>query len=453
MKRLTVSLSVIWLTWTGPAWTDAAAASGPGSPTTAASQPWGPFSKQGATDLQAVLKLARKAPPLPEPTGKVVGVSDAAGLRRAVASAKPGTTILLADGRYRIDRLRIGQDRLSLRGASGDRDKVILDGGGKLTRIVIVESGKDLLFADLTVANSTEYGIFFYGDDGAHRLRVYNVKFHNCLTRGLKGTYADKVLDSWTRKHPPEKEKQLRPIGGQVRHCLFVNGRASPRLKLYSGDYIGGIDIMSAKDWTVADNVFVDIRGQRGGGRGAIFFWVKGENVTVERNLIINCDRGICFGNPSGKPWHMTGGIIRNNFIVAGRSEAIEVSQARNTLVANNTLWCRQQKQRAVRLVGPVPGCRLVNNLIRGSVAAPAESKREGNIVGELKGWSKRPQVGDLHLTAKAAGAVGKGVALKEVTTDFDRQQRKSPPEVGADEINAEQGDTKGRADGRARGK
>ena len=71
-------------------------------------------------------------------------------------------------------------------------------------------------------------------------MRVYNVKFFNCLTRGLKGTDAAKVRDSWTHKHPPEKERQLRPIGGQVRYCLFVNDRASPRLKLYSGDYIGG---------------------------------------------------------------------------------------------------------------------------------------------------------------------------------------------------------------------
>lgn len=443
MKGLALALSVMWLVWPGQAWTDGAAASGPSSPATAASQPWGPFSKQGTTNLQAVMTLARKAPPLPKADGKVMRVSDAAGLRKAVTSAEAGTTILLADGRYRIERLVIRRDRLSLRGESGDRNKVVLDGGGRLTRIVVIEGGKDLLFADLTVANSMEYGIFFYGDAGSQRLKVYNVKFQNCLTRGLKGTDAAKVRDSWTRKHPPEKAQQLRPTGGQVRYCLFVNDRASPRLDLYHGDYIGGIDIMSAKDWTVADNVFVDIRGQRGGGRGAIFFWVNGENVTVERNLIINCDRGICFGNPAtplGTQWHVTGGIIRNNFIAGGASEGIEVSRAKDVLVAHNTIWMRRPKERAVRFHVATPGCRLVNNLIRGSVESPGENKGQGNIVGELDGWFKRPQTGDLHLTDKASQAAGKAKPLGEVRQDFDGQKRQTQPNAGADEAERERG-------------
>ena len=385
--------------------------------------------------VEAILKVAAKAPPLPKPTGKVVRVADAPALRKAVASAKPGPTILLADGRYKVDRLRIRQDRLSLRGASGNRDKVILDGGGKLTRIVIVESGKDLLFADLTVANSKEYGIFFYGDAGAHRLRVYNVKFLNCLTRGLKGTDAAKVRDSWTHKHPPEKERQLRPIGGQVRYCLFVNDRASPRLDLYGGDYIGGIDIMSAKDWTVADNVFVDIRGQRGGGRGAIFFWVNGENVVAERNIIINCDRGICFGNPSGKGPHMTGGIVRNNFIVAGRSEAIEICKTRNTAVYNNTVFCAKPTQRAVHFQRGNASGRFFNNLVRGEAVVPKEVTAEGNLTGSFDGWFVNPAVGDLHLTGKAKAALGKARPLKEVAEDFDRQKRRAASDVGADQM------------------
>jgi hypothetical protein len=396
-----------------------------------------PFDTESRTDLVELLKFAPKAPPLPEAEGTVVRVFDVTGLRNAVDSAEPGTTILLADGRYPVERLVIRTDRLGLRGESGDRDKVVLDGGGKLTRIVVIEGGKDLLFADLTVANSLEYGICFYGDADAQRLKLYNVKFFNCLTRGLKGTDAAKVRDSWTQMHPPEIERQLRPTGGEVRYCLFVNDRPSPRSDLYSGDYIGGIDIMSAREWTVADNIFVDIRGQRGQGRGAIFFWINGENVTAERNTIVGCDRGICFGNPAtplGKSWHMAGGIIRNNFIACGAGEGIEVCRAKDVLVAHNTIWMRQPKERAVRFHVATPGCRLVNDLIRGTIEAPSENKGEGNILGALDGWFNWPEIGDLHLTSKAKGAIGKAKRLPEVLEDFDRQRRKVDTDVGADE-------------------
>jgi hypothetical protein len=334
-----------------------------------------------------------------------------------------------------LDEVLITQDRLSIRGESGDRDKVILDGDGKFTKIIRIRGASDLLIADLTVANSGEYGIFFFGDSDVQRLNVYNVRFHNCYVRGLKGTDPVKVLDSWTEKHPPERVRRLRPSGGRVRYCLFVNDRVNPHTEPYGGDYIGGIDIVGAGDWTVARNAFVNIRGRHGVGRGAIFFWVNCERIVAERNLIVNCDRGVCFGNPSGGPIHMARGTIRNNFIVAGASQAIEVCQTRDVGVYHNTVWCARANQRAIQFHTDNPGGRCINNLARGVLALSADVTESSNIFGQLNGWFVDPGTGDLHLTDKAEPARGNASAIEDVPEDFDGRKRKAAADVGADEV------------------
>jgi hypothetical protein len=220
-----------------------------------------------------------------------------------------------------------------------------------------------------------------------------------------------------------------------VRHCLFINDDVTPNLEPFDGDYVSGMDAMWLKDWVIADNVFVNIRGQHGGGRGAIFVWVNSENVIAERNLIVSCDRGICFGNPSGGPVHMTGGVVRNNFIVAGRGQAIEICQARNTAVLNNTVFGSPSSRSTVQfaqLAGT--GNRFINNLVLGTLGIPPEVTNEDNVTGAQAGWFVDPSIGDLHLTGEAAHAVGKGRPLKEITDDFDGQKRAARPDIGADE-------------------
>jgi integrase len=48
-----------------------------------------------------------RAPPLPKPAGPVIRAADVPELRKAVAEAAPGTTILLADGIYGLDELLV----------------------------------------------------------------------------------------------------------------------------------------------------------------------------------------------------------------------------------------------------------------------------------------------------------------------------------------------------------
>src|SRR5689334_9270441 len=89
-----------------------------------------------------------KAPPLPPPSGRVITVSDMAGLLAALnMQGRPervqlltsDTTIVLQPGLYQLRTpLRIGLDRsagrpisnITIRGATGNRDDVVIKGGG-----------------------------------------------------------------------------------------------------------------------------------------------------------------------------------------------------------------------------------------------------------------------------------------------------------------------------------
>ena len=72
-----------------------------------------------------------KAPPLPEPAAAavVVRVTTVEGLFRAGDEVRPGGTILVADGHYRMPRyFELSKDNVVLRSESGDRTSVVLDG-------------------------------------------------------------------------------------------------------------------------------------------------------------------------------------------------------------------------------------------------------------------------------------------------------------------------------------
>ena len=389
-------------------------------------------------DADAVAAIAAEAPPLPPPDGRVVGVRTTQELFGAAEAARDGDTIVLADGVYEgVDELLIERDGVTLRGESDDRKKVILDAGGRFTKMLRVRGAKDLTVGDLTFRNSKQYGIFMLGDSDVQRPRIHNVKFHNIWVRAVKSTKPDRIEDSARNLHSAEHVRKIRPTGGSIRHCLFVNDTIKPfDDDGFNGDYVSGIDMMWLKDWVVADNVFVGIRGKNGYGRGAIFIWVNSEDVVAERNVIVNCDRGICFGNPSGDRLHMTGGIVRNNFIVAGVNLALEMGRTRRTNVLSNTVWSQPVMRHAtIDFYQGSAGGTCFNNLLHnGRIKCPKNLRRGNNLIGEFTDWFADTAVGDLHLTGAAAQAVGAGVAWADVPEDFDRRQRKDPPNVGADE-------------------
>jgi hypothetical protein len=386
-------------------------------------------------DVAAVLKIAAKAPPLPAPQEPLLRVKTAEELYRAVHTCAPNTTILLAEGVYPLHQaLVVRTDGVQLRGESGDREKVILDGGNRDITLVMLMGADDVLVADLTLRNSGVHGLDIKGDNDTQRTRVYNVKFQNIWERAIKGTHPKRTAGFEGSPDDPEC-RATRPVGGSIRYCLFVNDARKSRNDWAGGDYIAGIDMMWLKNWVIADNVFIGIRGKNGIGRGAIFIWVNSENVTAERNIIVNCDRGICFGNPSGGRPHMTRGVIQNNFIVGGVNSAIEAIRTVDTRISHNTIYAAwPELPDSVLVIQGSEGIELVNNFIHGRIHLEYGVKAEHNLIGDYGDCFVNPAIGNLHLTEKAAEALGRAKPLKEATEDFDRKKRKDQPDIGAQE-------------------
>jgi hypothetical protein len=389
---------------------------------------------QPPSDLPQVAPREVPLLPLPE-SGRQVRVSTAEELAAAVEKARDGDVILLADGTYRVGRF-LKLDRVknvTIRGAASDPSNVVLRGRG----FDVVGRGDDILrigacenvtIAYLTFADCHAYGLKVEAEHSPKNIHVYGCHFLNIGTRGLKGSTAQKTA----------------AVGGSVRYCHFENNKVPPGDWQFGGNYISAIDMMSLEDWTFSDNTFVNIKGHSGGGRAAIFLWVRSRRLVVERNTIIGCDRGIAFGNPSGSSNYMEGMLhvydsaCRNNVVVTGPDAGIELAWVDGVKVYNNTVWRKDQKGRGIRSIEKIHNVDIANNLVRGALLLTGAEMSRSNHVGPMDGWFVDPAAGNLRFASRIAEVIDQGVALDEVKDDIDGRRRDDRPDLGASEYAGE---------------
>jgi alpha-mannosidase len=382
-----------------------------------------------------------KAPPLPPPQGEVIPVATVDELLAAVDRVGPGGTILLADGHYKVPRALILQAKkdLTIRSAAGDPAKVILSGKGwdsdsKGDDILHVGHCEGVTIADLTFTDCRSYGIKVEAENAPKDIHIYNCRFRDIGVRAIKGSAG--------------QDPNVRAVKGSVRYCQFENTKVPPAGWLYGGDYIAAIDMMALDDWTFSDNVFRNIKGRNGGGRAAIFIWVRSRGVVVERNLIVNCDRGVAFGNPGQSTANLAGerlvyvrdGTIRNNFIAGGPDCGIELWYADRIKVCNNTIWRPERNwSRGIRIGTGTSRTDVVNNLVHGEIQREGgEAQLRQNLTGRLEGYFVDPVSGNLTLTSSAVGAIDRGVSVPEVTDDIRARARGGRIDIGAWEFDQE---------------
>jgi hypothetical protein len=248
---------------------------------------------------------------------------------------------------------------------------------------------------------------------------------------------------------PEEGREAIRPRGCTIEFCLFSNDRPkrfeddpADTSRNFDGNYIGGIDVMYPTGWTIRDNVFLGIRGRTGGARGAVFLWHDARDCVVERNVIVDCDSGICLGNshkPADVAIHCTNVVVRNNFLCRVPENGILADSTRDCAILHNTVHDpRSRLGRLVRLVHDNDGLRVINNLLSGPpprIESDSKIELRGNRSGDFTAAFVAPEEGNLRLTAAATDAIDKAIALPEVTTDIDRKPRGAAPDVGAHEF------------------
>jgi len=356
------------------------------------------------------------APPLPEAKGKVVEVKDVRGLSAALRGGVRDTVVLLADGVYKVTRpIHLSRaQNLTIRSASGDRDKVIIEGTGmahvrgrmKYSGITWAANSKGLQIANVTFRHFPYHGVHISGKD----VHLYNCHF---VDIGQQLVKVNAVGDQ-------------RPEGGLMEYCLIEYTD-----RLWGGNYTQGISIVNGRNWIVRHCVFRNIRGAKGAGMGgpAILMWGGSKHMAAVGNVMINCACGIAFGIGKGKrgPYHLEDGLIASNVFVQSQPErgsdhGIAVASVKNVRVVHNTVWNPSPKRGGINWsIEYRFDCDQVlfaNNLSMMRIAKRngkhTNVTLKGNVVSTDAAWFKDLKMCDLHLSDKAVGALGKAEPLEK---------------------------------------
>jgi hypothetical protein len=356
------------------------------------------------------------------PARKVIAVRPNDDLTAILASAKATgghTTFLMADGIYTIDRtLSIEAPGIEISSASGQREKVIIRGDrmaasariGNIFRV----SAPDFTLRSVSLQRCGNHLVQIAGESGAHRARLIDCVFQDSFEQLVK-----------VSGHRPGTGHTLCE-DGLVEGCLFeYTAGVGPQY------YIGGLDGHNCSRWTVRGNIFKNIASpSRYVAEHAIHFWGNRE-ITVENNLIIDCDRGIGFG--MGADRSVQGGMIRNNMIFHSANAhpfadaGIVLESSSHIDVLNNTVFQEHAYPRSIefRFKGTRDG-RIINNLTNRAIAA----RDGGAAVVSNNHLRADPAMfvdasrANLRLKGAITGVTDAGMSLAEVTTDIDGRPR-----------------------------
>lgn len=378
----------------------------------------------GISDLISVMS---------EVNDTVVTVNNVNDLFKAVGinGTRGHVTVLLEDGIYQLTRtLYIHGPSITIRGKSGVRENVIIQGDAmsataKVQILIRVEKD-DFGLADLTLRNCGWHLLQIAGETDADRPVIDNVVFQDAYEQLMKVTYS-------------AIKPEMSSDSGIVKNCLFeYTAGIGPQY------YIGGIDAHHSKGWIISANILKNITSpDQYLPDPAIHFWSGSENTIVERNLIINCERGIGFG--LGYDRGHIGGIIRNNMIYHDGSVyhdvGIGVEACPDVRIYNNTVFMKGDYPNSIELRWSLStNGKIYNNLCNGLIQLRDTSSAElGNNVTDVDStWFLDPMRANLNLLSTAVEAIDKGITLDDVKYDFNTQKRPwgKAYDIGADEYN-----------------
>lgn len=371
-----------------------------------------------------------------------VQVSSVTALVDAVNATAHGgdKTILVADGTYNLAGayLRIATSGVTVRSASGQRGRVVLDGGYETTEIFQIVAS-NVTISDLTLRRAANHPIHVMGGASANTTGTMLNNLH--------------IIDPGQQAIKVNAASGHAANQGQLTHSLVEltdSGRAMV-LSINGSCYTGGFDAHAATGWVLRDNTIRGFWCAESLAEHGIHLWSGSTGTLVERNLILDCDRGIGFGLGSSPHY---GGIIRNNFIVQslghGQSDVgIGLESASGAQVYNNTIYLGHAYPNAIEYRFPAStNLRISNNLTnRGIISRDGGSASLAhNLATAQASWFVNPASGDLHLQGPFAGVVNAGVAVAGLSDDFDREVRPYGGgfDIGADEYHG--GATGGRA-------
>lgn len=373
-------------------------------------------------------------PPLPDRGSRAVSVSTVDQLQQAVSRLASDTTIVIQPGTYRLTGtlyVRGNLRNVAIRGASNNRDDVVIVGGGMRSASGSVPFGiwtgggiDGVTIANLTIRDVSEHAVIL--NPGTRRPHLYNLRLLDIGDQFIKGN--------------PDSAG-IGVADGILEHSVVEYTTTAP------DSYSNGIDIHGGHNWIVRRNTFRNITSPPGQPLmgPAILFWNRSGNTLTEGNVLINCARGISYGlsDRPGVEDH-TGGIIRNNIVFRSATQqgdvGIHVADSPDTQILNNTVVLSGTYPFAIEYRYP-SSTRLVlaNNLVDGTLQLRdgATATVRNNVTTITAAMFVDAANGDLHLAAGAATAINAGSTEANVTDDIDSRPRPvgAAHDVGADEF------------------
>lgn len=362
-----------------------------------------------------------------------------------MSRAPAGSTILLADGTYRLGAtLRIERRGVTIRSASGRPAAVVLDGRYATGDLVAV-AASGVTVAEVTLTHASYHLVHVVPPDRGPTIRGVRL-------------YRLRLIDGAEQfvKVNPNAARSAFVDAGRLECSAFRLTNAGRRHvpSDFLPCYTGGIDAHGARGWVVRLNRFEDIRCGDGLAEHAVHFWTGSRDTLVERNTIVDCARGIGFGlgdrtdwarrypdSPGGYVGHY-GGIIRNNVVVARRpgiDSGIGLEQARGARVYHNTVYAASGARGYFSSLDyrfANTSADIRNNLVtRITSRDGARATLARNVESVPARWFRNAARLDFHLSRAATGAIDRGVRVPVAGLDIDGTPHAvGPPDLGADE-------------------
>jgi hypothetical protein len=272
-----------------------------------------------------------------------VYVNNESELKKALANAKAGQTIVIAPGEYYFSSYRV-----SARG-TGTAVKPIHVTAATLGTVKIFLRGEGILvqnpywqFSNLHLIGSCKRHT-----DCDHAFHIVGKAHHTIIKNNIMQDFNGMIKVNGVRENFPDY--------GKVVHNTFFNTTARNTTKP-----VTPFDLMQASQWQVSENFFYDIQKSAGDKVSyAAFFKGGSSNGIFERNLII-CSAnlpnqytaiGLSLGG-GGSPmrYHRNenkaehiGGIVRHNIIMhCANDVGIYLNKAQGSKIEHNILYNTQ---------------------------------------------------------------------------------------------------------------
>lgn len=368
---------------------------------------------------------------------RAVIVSTVDELQTAVSNANSGgdkNIVISSSGSpYNLEGvyLQITANGITISGSTGNRNDVILDGQYLTTEIFQILSSNTTI-KDLTLKRAYYHPIHIFPSD----------------KNNLVATLIDniRIIDPGQQaiKINQNSAKTYSANDGIIQNShieLTSRGRAEV-WNINGSCYTGGVDAHHAAGWKVRKNIITGFWCESGLSEHGVHFWSFSEDTVVERNWIINCDRGIGYG--LGSSGHF-GGTIRNNMIYHDTGNtysdvAISLESASDVQIYNNTIYQEHTYPNAIEYrFSATAGGSISNNLTNKAITSRqgGTASVSNNVTTAPPSYFTNLSDGDLHLAYRIPGVVDSGVSLSDLTDDFDGEMRSAGEgvDIGADEL------------------